>query len=59
MVARSFCLQQRNAAAQVQPQIDRDLLVARAAGVQAAAGIADARHQLALDETSARPRRRR
>ena len=43
-------LQQRNAAAQVQPQIDRHLLVARAAGVQAAAGVADARDELALDE---------
>ena len=43
-------LQQRNAAAQVQPQVDRHLLVARAAGVQAAAGVADARDQLALDE---------
>ena len=43
-------LQQRNAAAQIQPQIDRHLLVARAAGVQPAAGIADARDELALDE---------
>ena len=43
-------LQQRNAAAEVQPQIDGDLFVARAAGMQAPPRIADARHQLALDE---------
>ena len=43
-------LHRRHAALQVQPQIDRDLLVARPAGVQPAAGVADARDQLALDE---------
>ncbi len=47
--AQSF-LEQRNAAAQIQPQVDRDLLVARSAGVQTTAGIADARHQLPLDK---------
>ena len=39
-----------NAPLQVQAQIDRDLLVARAAGVQAAPGVADPRDELALDE---------
>ena len=45
-----FVLQPRDPAAQVQPQVDRDLLVARTAGVQSTAGIADARDELALDE---------
>ena len=40
----------RDAALQVEPEIDRDLLVARPAGVQPAPGVADPRHQLALDE---------
>ena len=43
-------LEPRNAALQVQPQVDGHLLVARPAGVQAAAGVADARDELALDE---------
>ena len=45
-----FLLQQRNAAAQIQAQVDRDLFVARSSGVQPAAGIADPRHQLPFDE---------
>ena len=48
--ARDRALQQRNAAAQVEPQIERHLLVARSAGVQPAAGVADPLDQLALDE---------
>lgn len=43
-------LQQRDAAPQVQPQIDRHLLVARAPGVQASPGIAESLDQLSLDE---------
>ena len=43
-------LQQRHAALEIQPQIQRHLLVARAAGVQPPAGLADSRHQLPLDE---------
>ena len=43
-------LQQRNPAPQVEPQIERDLLVARSAGVQPAAGVAEPLDQLALDE---------
>ena len=43
-------LQLRDAALEIEPQIDRDLLVARAAGVQPPAGLADALHELALDE---------
>ena len=43
-------LQQRDAPAQIQPQVQRHLLVARATGVQAAAGIADTGDELALDE---------
>ena len=35
---------------QIQPQIDRDLLVARAPGVQPSAGVSDQRHELTLDE---------
>ena len=44
-------LQPRYPAAQIEPQIQRDLFVARTAGVQAAAGVADPFHQLALHET--------
>ena len=47
---RDRVLQRRNAAAQVQPQVERDLLVARAAGVQPAARVADPLDELALDE---------
>ena len=43
-------LQQRNPATQIEPEIERDLFVARPAGVQAAAGVADALDQLPLDE---------
>ena len=50
MSRAQLLLQQRNAAAQIQPQVERHLLVARAAGVQAPAGVADARDELALDE---------
>ena len=47
---RPRCCSSRNPAAQIQPQIERHLLVARAAGVQPPAGVADALDQLALDE---------
>ena len=43
-------LQQRDAAAQVQPQVERHLLVARAAGVQPAAGVAEPLDEQPLDE---------
>ena len=43
-------LQLRDAPFQIQPQVDRDLLVARASGVQPPAGVADPRDQFALDE---------
>ena len=48
--ARDGALQQRNAAAQIQPQIERHLLVARSAGVQPAAGVAEPLDQQPLDE---------
>ena len=47
---RDRVLQQRNAPAQIQPQIERDLLVARPPGVQAASRVAEPLDQLALDE---------
>ena len=43
-------LQQRNAPAQIEPQVERHLLVARPAGVQPAAGVAEALDQQPLDE---------
>ena len=43
-------LQQRNAAPEIQPEIERHLFVARSSGVQALAEIADALDELALDE---------
>ena len=43
-------LQQRNPAPQVQAQVERDLLVARAAGVKPASGVADPLDQLPLDK---------
>jgi hypothetical protein len=43
-------LQQRDAAAEVEPQIERHLFVARPPGVQPPPGVADALDQLALDE---------
>ena len=43
-------LQHRNPATQVEPQIERHLIVARAAGVQPLARVADGFDQLALDE---------
>jgi hypothetical protein len=43
-------LEKRDPAFQVQPQVERDLLVPRSTGVQPAAGVADARDQLAFDE---------
>ena len=43
-------LQQWNAAAQVQPQIQRDLFVARPSGVQAPPSVAEPLDQLAFDE---------
>ena len=43
-------LQQRDAPPQVEPQIERHLLVARAAGVQPAAGVAEPLDQQPLDE---------
>ena len=43
-------LQRRDATPHVEPEVERHLLVARAPGVQAAAVVADQRHQLALDE---------
>ena len=48
--ARRRALQQRDAAAQIEPQIERHLLVARSAGVQAAAGVAEPLDQQPLDE---------
>ena len=39
-----------DAAPDVEPQVHRDLVVARAAGVEAQARLADPLHQLALDE---------
>ena len=47
---RCAALDLGNPALQVEPEIDRDLLVARPAGVQAAAGVANPRHELAFDE---------
>ena len=47
---RDARLQRRDAAAQIQPQIERHLLVARAAGMQTPAGVANPLDQLALDE---------
>ena len=43
-------LQHRQAPAEIEPQVERDLLVARAAGVQAAGGVAYPLHELPLDE---------
>ena len=43
-------LQHRNPPPQIQPQIERHLLVARSAGVQAAAGVAEPLDQQPLDE---------
>src|SRR5262249_42093742 len=43
-------LQQWNATPQVQPEIERDLLVARAAGVQAPARVAELGDEQTLDE---------
>ncbi len=48
--ARDAPLQQRDPPPQVEPQVERDLLVARSAGVQPPAGIADALDELPLDE---------
>ena len=50
MSATIDCCKHRHAALQIEPEIDGDLLVARAAGMQASAGVADARDQFALDE---------
>ena len=47
---RQRLLQQRNAPAQVQPQVERHLLVARSTGVQSPARLADFFDELALDE---------
>ena len=46
----SCALQQRNTAAQIESQVDRDLLVARASGVQTTSGIAQALDEQSLDE---------
>ena len=43
-------LQQRNAPPQVETEVERHLLVARTAGVQAPSVVADKRHQLPFDE---------
>src|SRR5207247_3094695 len=43
-------LQWRNPSHQIQSQIDRDLLVARASGVQAASDVAQPLHNQPLDE---------
>jgi hypothetical protein len=43
-------LELRHAALQIKAHVDRDLLVARSTRVEAAAGLADPRNQLALDE---------
>src|SRR5258705_7294507 len=43
-------LEQRNPPPQVEAQVERDLLVTRAAGVEAAARVADPLDQFALDE---------
>src|SRR4029079_5484761 len=40
----------RNTSLQVEPEVKRDLLVARSAGVKPATSIADASDELALDE---------
>ena len=48
--ARRLACKQRDAAAQIEPQIERHLLVARSPGVQPAPGVADALDQLPLDE---------
>ena len=47
---RDGALQQRNAPPQVEPQIERHLLVARSSGVQPAAGVAEPLDEQALDE---------
>ena len=44
-------LQQRDAPPQVEPQIERHLLVARSSGVQPSAGVAEPFDELPLDET--------
>ena len=44
------CCSRPDATTQIEPQVERDLLVARAAGVQAPARITDALDQLTLDE---------
>jgi hypothetical protein len=43
-------LQRRDAPAQIEPEIERDLLVARTSGMEATAGIADPLDELALHE---------
>ena len=43
-------LRERNAPLQVEPQIERDLLVSGTTGVQAPPGLANAEDELALDE---------
>ena len=43
-------LQQRNAAPEIEPQVDRHLLVPRAAGMQTPAGVAQPLHEQTLDE---------
>ncbi len=59
--ARERPLQQRDAAAQVQTQIDRHLLVARSAGVQTSPGVAEPLDQHAARRSCGRlrPDRRR
>jgi hypothetical protein len=47
---RQVLLQEWDPPAQVQPQVERDLLVARAARVQPASGVADALDKAPLDE---------
>ena len=47
---RDAALQQRDAPPQIEPQIERDLLVARPAGVQAPPGVAEPLDQQPLDE---------
>ena len=48
--ARDRALQQRNAPPQIEPQVERHLLVARSAGVQPPAGVAEALDEQPLDE---------
>ena len=57
--ARDGALQQRDAAAQVQPQVERHLLVARSAGVQPAARRRRAARPAAARRSCGRPRRGR